>query len=89
MLSHAQAYLGPEGGLHHAAAALRVRAVVIFGSFISPETTGYPFHANCYVADAHAPCGRWGDCAGCRAAMDAISPELVARTLNHLLLEAR
>jgi hypothetical protein len=41
VLSGAALLIAPEGGLHHAAAALGVRAVVIFGGFISPATTGY------------------------------------------------
>ena len=34
VLAQAEAYVGPEGGMHHAAAALRRPAAVIFGSFI-------------------------------------------------------
>jgi hypothetical protein len=85
VLARAAAYLGPEGGLHHASAALRVPAVIIFGSFCSPRTMGYPFHANLYVQDQHGPCGRWAPCAACRLALDRIRPEDVARFLASML----
>ena len=85
VLSHASAYLGPEGGLHHAAAAMRVPAAVIFGSFVHPETTGYPFHVNFYVNDQHAPCGRWARCQACFQALERIRPEDVAKHLLALI----
>jgi ADP-heptose:LPS heptosyltransferase len=46
VMSGALAAVLPEGGLHHAAAAFRVKAVVIFGAYIPPSVTGYPDHIN-------------------------------------------
>lgn len=91
ILAAAEGYLGPEGGLHHAAAALRRPAVVIYGSFISPMTTGYPFHWNLTGMDGlepagrHAPCGRWAPCASCARALDSIQPEDVAEAVREML----
>lgn len=85
VLAQADAYVGPEGGLHHAAAALRRRAAVIFGSFISPETTGYSFHLNFFVGDQHAPCGRWAPCAACKAALERVLVADVVRGLRSVL----
>lgn len=85
VLSRAQVFLSPEGGLHHAAAALNRPGVVIFGGFTSPENTGYPMHINLYVQDHHAPCGRWVPCDGCRQAMERIRPEEVSRALGALV----
>ena len=50
-------YLGPEGGLSHAAAALCKKAVVYFGGWIHPDITGYEFHNNVYVDIKGSPCG--------------------------------
>ncbi len=46
ILQRARLYIGPEGGMHHAAAAVGLPAVVIFGGFIPPAVTGYDFHTN-------------------------------------------
>src|SRR6516225_6588415 len=58
ILSRARLYVGPEGGLHHAAAALGVPAVVIFGGYISPSVTGYAAHRNYFIGD-DLGCGRF------------------------------
>lgn len=72
VLAQAAAYLGPDGGLHHAAAALGVPAVVLFGGFTSPAQTGYPGHVNLFTGGA--PCGEYRPCAHCQAAWAAITP---------------
>lgn len=76
VLSGASIYIGPEGGLHHAAAALGVRGVVIFGGFISPATTGYDLHTNLFTG-AEA-CGMRVPCRHCAEAMARITPQEVA-----------
>src|ERR1041385_211285 len=38
-MSRASLYIGPEGGLHHGAAAVGIPAVVLFGGFIPPAVT--------------------------------------------------
>lgn len=74
VLGLAQLYIGPEGGLHHGAAAMGTPAVVIFGGFNSPRSTGYAWHENIAVGE---PCGSIEACWHCRAAMDSISVERV------------
>lgn len=64
-------YLGPEGGLHHAAAATGTPAVVLFGGFISPAITGYSSHVNFYAGGK--PCGSFDACSHCRTAMESIT----------------
>lgn len=86
VLSNAAAYLGPEGGLHHAAAALRIPGVVIFGSFCHPDQTGYPgIHVNLYVGDQHSPCGRFAPCTACQQALERIKPDDVSRYVQAVL----
>jgi hypothetical protein len=46
IMSVFDAYLGAEGGCHHAAASAGLRGVVFFGSWLSPQKTGYSFHYN-------------------------------------------
>lgn len=68
-------FIGCEGGLHHAAAALGRPAVVLFGGFIPPSVTGYEFHAN--LTGGAEACGRLTACEHCRQAMLAISDDEV------------
>ena len=82
VLARAAAYVGPEGGLHHASAALGIPAVVIFGGYISPEVTGYRCHMNLFSGEGLG-CGRRESC-GCDC-MTRISPDQVARSLDAVL----
>jgi ADP-heptose:LPS heptosyltransferase len=66
--------LCPEGGVHHAAAALGKEAAVIFGGRISPKVLGYDFHHNLYVPDPDSPCGMNIACEHCKRCMDQIDP---------------
>lgn len=80
IMSNASLYIGPEGGLHHGAAAVGIPGVVMFGGFIPPSVTGYASHAN--LTGGAEACGSLHDCAHCRAAMEAI-------TVDEVLEEAR
>lgn len=84
VMQHAALYLGPEGGLHHAAAAVGIVAVVIFGGFIPPAVTGYDTHTNLVGSDTF--CGSFNPCRHCKAAMDSISEETVYQAVKERLL---
>lgn len=73
-LTRAALYIGPEGGLHHGAAAVARPAVVIFGGFNTPRSTGYAWHENLTVGE---PCGTIAPCAHCRKAMASIGVDQV------------
>lgn len=74
-LSRAALYVGPEGGLHHGAAAVGVPAVVLFGGFVPPRVTGYPTHTN--LTGGVQACGSFNPCQHCRDAMNAIAADEV------------
>lgn len=86
-LKAASLYIGPEGGLHHAAAATGTRAVVIFGGFISPKTTGYQgLHINLTGDTTGWACGtRYDMCPHCQHALDTISADDVVAAAHKLL----
>jgi hypothetical protein len=76
MLARARLYIGPEGGLHHAAAAAMRPAVVIFGGLTHPRTTGYDFHVNIFRGGE--ACGNhFRPCPHCRAALAGITVDEV------------
>lgn len=75
LLANADLYIGPEGGLHHGAAAMGTAAVVLFGGFIPPSVTGYDTHTN--LTGGAEACGSLFACRHCRDAMARISVEEV------------
>ena len=72
ILANASLYLGSEGGLHHAAAALGIPAVVLFGGWLPPSVLGYETHINLTGGESEA-CGLLRPCPHCAAAMNRIS----------------
>lgn len=71
ILQRAKIYVGVEGGLHHGAAAVGTRGVVVFGGFVSPQSTGYDLHVNLFSGGE--ACGKIVPCQHCRDALDAIT----------------
>jgi ADP-heptose:LPS heptosyltransferase len=74
-LARARLFIGPEGGLHHAAAALNVPAIVLFGGFVPPAITGYDFHVN--LTGGVEACGALDHCTHCKLAMRKITTDEV------------
>ena len=80
VLGRARLAVLPEGGLHHAAAALGTPTIVLFGGYISPRQTGYPHQLNLFTGGT--PCGMRSRCAHCQRAMRRIGvDEVVAKSL--------
>jgi len=86
VLAASAGLVASEGGLHHAAAALDVPAVVIFGGSPSVRATGYPEHIN---LGGQEPCGRWQLCPHCAATMQGITPKLVAAAVRQIFATER
>jgi hypothetical protein len=85
ILAHATAYVGPEGGMAHAAAALGVPAIVIFGGCSSVEVMGYPDNVNMADDSPETPCCRVEPCAHCERAMASITVDRVVAALQQVL----
>jgi len=86
-LSGAALLVSHEGALHHAAAALDVKAIVLFGGFISPAVTGYSTQTNLFVASDQHPlgCGSRMPCFHCHRAMLSIRAHHVIKEMESLL----
>ena len=84
VLSVCRAFVGAEGGLMHAAAAVKVPAVIVFGGFISPAVTGYAQNRNLFTGSGLG-CGMRVDCHHCQAAMARIKPAEVLANLKEIL----
>jgi hypothetical protein len=79
VLSAARLFVGTEGAMHHAAAALGVPAVVLWSEFIGPKYTGYSSQTN--IRKVEKVCGSRIPCQGCKAAMAAISVDEIHRII--------
>lgn len=80
LLDRCAVFAGTDGGLHHAAAALKKRAVVIWGGLVGPGILGYSDHRN--ICKTTMFCGSHIACDHCRDAMNAITPEEVADAIR-------
>jgi hypothetical protein len=81
ILSKASLFVGTDGGLHHAAAALGIPSVVIWTGFTSPKHLGYDEHLNIY--DGGEPCGYYaGVCPHCSERSRAITVQRVLDAIN-------
>ena len=81
VLSKAKLFIGTDGGLHHAAAALGIPSVVIWTGFTSPRHLGYDTHRN--IHDGSEPCGTYDSvCQHCLLKSKAISVEQVLDAVN-------
>lgn len=82
-MAKAKLYIGPEGGLHHAAAALNIPAIVLFGGFVPPSVTGYDNHIN--LTGGAEACGSITRCDHCEQAMRRITPDEIVSHACELL----
>ena len=83
LLSRSSLFVGTDGGLHHAAAALNKKAVVIWGGYTHPRNLGYETHTNLHAGVE--PCGNTKPCEHCRSAMKKITVERVVESIRRNL----
>lgn len=80
VLAGAKLLVTTDGALHHAAAALGIPAIVLWGGVVSPKILGYPTHIN--IWNGAEMCGSATHyCQHCHDAMDSISVEQVKKCL--------
>lgn len=80
LLTGAALYVRSESGLCHAAAALGISQVTVFGACMDPEVmAGYRWQ---HVIVSGEPCGSWLPCAHCADAMDRITVEQVVTAIR-------
>jgi hypothetical protein len=81
LLSRSALFLGTDGGMHHAAAALGIPAVVVWGGLVGPEILGYDSHIN-LRGEGVRSCGSNSPCQHCRDAMAKVSVEMVVEAVE-------
>jgi len=90
LIASASLYVRSESGLCHAAAALGVRQVTLFGGCMDPDVMGgYPGQRVLADVGPGSPCGKWLPCTHCAAAMQRLtSTRPPAAIYGRLLAEA-
>lgn len=83
LMGDAIMYVGPEGGLYHAAGALHIKSVAIFGGWVSPENQGYEESVNIYDPEG-SPCGSRIKCKHCMNILRSIRPKDIANHVERL-----
>jgi Glycosyltransferase family 9 (heptosyltransferase) len=73
-----------DTGPMHIAAAVGTPAVVIYGGYIHPDSTGYPGNINLYSAVECAPCWLREPCPYAKKCLHMIMPAHVEAALNRL-----
>ncbi len=76
VMAHASLIIAPEGANHHAAAALGVRSVIVWGDW-SPHSMGYPNQIKLSGNGKLQACGHTFNCPHCRQVMNSISVDEV------------
>lgn len=86
LIKKASFFIGTEGGLMHAARAVKARSIIIWGGVTLPEFAGYPNYQKtiCKYVKC-APCGNLGWCNNDHICMKTIEVEDVYKELNLLL----
>lgn len=81
IIAGAKLVITTDGAVHHASAALKKKAVVIWGEVTSPKILGYDTHSNQWAG--FGPCGSLTRCQGCKDAMRKITVEQVEEAVRN------
>lgn len=86
LIAEADVYVRSESGLCHAAAAMGVPQITLFGGCMDPDVmAGYPGQVVIADRGPGSPCGKWRECDHCRQCMDRITVDEVAGVLMGML----
>ena len=84
LLSRASGFVGTDGGLHHAAAALGKPAVVVWGGVVGPDILGYDSHYN-LRAKGVRDCGSHKPCQHCKKALEQVTIDEVVDAVRKMV----
>lgn len=85
LLSQSKLFIGPEGAFMHAAAAINIPAVIIFGGYIHPHQSGYHNTTGIKSDIACAPCLLTSPCPIALQCMKEIAADTVLSKAYELL----
>jgi ADP-heptose:LPS heptosyltransferase len=82
IISESCLFIGPEGGLMHAANAVGIESVIVITGFIHPRMTCYPENTNIWIGKSHGPCGLKILCDICKKECDEHSPDIIIESIK-------
>jgi ADP-heptose:LPS heptosyltransferase len=85
LLRECGVFVGQEGFLMHAAAAVDLLSVIVYGGFLAPWQTGYSINENLYSNVECAPCWLETKCPHEKKCMAMITPRMVVEKIKTLL----
>ena len=85
IMKNCDLFVGTNGGLIQAAAAINKPAINILGGWISPKVIGYKTHENFYIDDKKSPCGARIRCQHCAECMSQIKVDEVILSILKIL----
>ena len=85
IIAQARLFIGLEGFMMHLARAVGTRAVIVYGGWIDPATSGYAENVNLFTSLPCSPCGFSNHCDFDRECMRRITPEEVAEAVREEL----
>lgn len=90
LIASARTYARSESGPCHAAAALGVPTVTLWGGCMDADVLGgYPLQTSLVDRGPGSPCGKWERCAHCSACMDRITVDAVVAGIRTSLQKKR
>ena len=84
VLRECKIFIGQEGFLMHASAAVELKSIVVYGGFIAPWQSGYESNINLFTDVECAPCWLGAPCPHNKKCLRKITPEQVSKQANSL-----
>ncbi len=88
IISQADVFIGPSSGGMHLANAYKIKSVILFGGYESPEGYRYPRTETFYTPVPCAPCWLTSDCPYALKCLRAIEPPAVFKAVQRMLISS-
>ena len=85
IISDSELFIGPEGGLMHAANAVDKCSIIVITGFIHPRMTCYPKNTNIWIGNKHGPCGLKTRCNKCSEECKNHDPNVIIEKIKEKL----
>lgn len=77
IISDSRLFIGPEGGLMHAANSVGIKSLIVITGFIHPRMTCYKENINIWIGKQHGPCGLKVECEKCKNECSEHNPDTI------------